>query len=225
MNNELYDRLAANYDQEMMDADNRQEFPFVGYQKVLDFIATAIEEDRHLGKCRILDIGIGTGTVETKIKPEKIEVTGVDHSVKMLEIAQLKMPQGAYFCHDFRKGLPEEIKNDKFDAIIATYALHHLNLDEWLEYVHYLSQHLTVFGKIYIGDIFFLNENEKRHCAVQTAEAWDDSEYYHVYETILAHICDHLALSFVKISFCAGIIIVENYHECTLHHDEVLVKY
>lgn len=225
MMQDLFNRMADNYDQMVIDADNLNQFPFAGYQKNINFIATAIEDDSRLGKSRVLDLGIGTGILEAKIKPEKIELTGIDISDKMLEITQLKLPSARLFCHDFRTGLPTEIKNDKFDIIIATYSMHHLDLDEWLNYIHFLSHHLTVFGKIYIGDIFFVNEGEKRACRQANIDSWDDSEYYHVFEAIVSRITEHLAISFVKLSFCAGVIIVENYHECTLHPDELLIKY
>jgi putative AdoMet-dependent methyltransferase len=222
---EVFDKFAETYDQDVLDADNQNQFPYAGYQKILDFIASDIDKDSHMGKLRILDLGIGTGTLEAKVKPEKVDITGIDLSEKMLEVAQLKLHAARLFCADFRKGLPEEIRNDKFDIIVATYAMHHLGFEEWMEYVHYLSHHLTVFGKIYIGDILFVNENEKRLCRTQNLDSWDDDEHYHVYEAIVAKICDHLAASFLKISFCAGVIILENYHECTLQPDELLVKY
>jgi len=225
MYKDLFDRLAPTYDADIIEADIRGEFPFAGYQKILDFIASDIEKEPRFGKSRILDLGIGTGNLEAKIKPEKIEVTGVDASAKMLEIAQFKLPSARLFCGDFQVGLPEEIKNDKFDIIVSTFAMHHLDLDEWLEYVHYLSHHLTVFGKIYIGDILFVNESEKRNCHAEHPESWDETEYYQVYEEVIARICEHLATSFVKVSYCTGIIIIENYHECTLHNHELLVKY
>jgi putative AdoMet-dependent methyltransferase len=225
MYKDLFDRLASTYDQDIAEADTHGEFPFAGYQMILDFIASDIENEPRFGKSRILDLGIGTGNLEAKIKPEKIEVTGIDASAKMLEIAQLKLPSARLFCADFQNGFPEEIKNDKFDIIVSTFAMHHLDLNEWLEFVHYLSHHLTVFGKIYIGDILFVNESEKRICHAENSVSWDETEFYHVYEEIVARMCEHLATSFVKVSFCAGIIIVENYHECTLHKPELLIKY
>jgi putative AdoMet-dependent methyltransferase len=220
MGKALFDRLADNYDQDILDSDNLNLFPFAGYQKIMDFIAADIEIQSHLGLCRILDLGIGTGNLESKIKPNRIELTGVDFSEKMLEVAQLKLHDARLFCADFLQGLPEEIQNEKFDIIVSTYAMHHLEFPAWVDYLTYLSQHLTVFGKIYIGDILFLNETEKRICHDQNAETWDSDEHYHVYEEIATHICEHLAVSFVKVSYCAGIIILENYHECSLHADE-----
>lgn len=44
----------------------------------------------------------------------------------MIEIAQTKMPNSKLFQGDFSKGLIETLKQQKYDAIIATYSLHHL---------------------------------------------------------------------------------------------------
>lgn len=213
---ELFDRMSLNYDQEVAECDAKNEFPFAGYGRVLDFIASEIAHDSHLGKVRILDLGIGTGSLEAKMNPEKFDLTALDLSEKMLEVAQMKLPNARYFLHDFRLGFPEDLKNDKFDLIVSTYAMHHLDFDEWIEYVHFLSQHLTVFGKIFIGDILFMTPQEKAICKNEHAREWDEDghDHYHVYEEILARVCDHLAVSFLKVSYCAGVIILENYHEC-----------
>lgn len=213
---EMFDEMAKQYDQEIPEQDAKDAFPFAGYDRVLDFIASEIENDPRLGKVRLLDLGIGTGNLEARIKPDKFDLTAIDLSEKMLEIAQLKLPNARFFCEDYRLGFPDEIRNDKFDIIVSTYSMHHLDFEEWIEYVHYLSQHLTVFGKIFIGDILFLNHPEKQRCKNAHPEEWDEDEHdhYHVYDDILAHVCDHLALSFLKLSYCAGVLVLENYHEC-----------
>jgi len=222
----LFDEMAKKYDQDVADGDAKNAFPFAGYDRVMDFIASEIDHDPHLGKVRILDLGIGTGNLESRIKPEKFDLTAVDLSEKMLEIAQMKLPNARYFCEDFRNGLPEDIKNDKFDLIISTYAMHHLDFQEWIEYVHYLSQHLTVFGKIFIGDILFMTSQEKTLCKNDHAREWDEDghDHYHVYEDLLAHVCDHLSVSFLKVSYCAGVIILENYHECREYFNQTAEK-
>ena len=215
-NRELFDAMASGYDQEVLEQDEKGRFPFAGYDRVLDFIASEIENDPRLGTIRILDLGIGTGNLESRIKPGKIAVVGVDISPKMVEIAQLKLPDARLIVADYRWGLPEELLRDQFDIIVSTYSLHHLPLDEWIEYIHYLSQRLTVFGKIFIGDILFANAPEKARCRQEHIEDWDedDHDHYHVFEDLRRRVCDHLAVSFLKLSYCAGVLILENYHEC-----------
>jgi putative AdoMet-dependent methyltransferase len=223
---ELFDAMAPGYDQEVAECDEKGRFPYAGYDRVLDFIASEIEHDPHVGTIRILDLGIGTGNLESRIKPGKISVVGVDLSPKMLEIAQLKLPEARLILGDYRWGLPEELLTDKFDLIVSTYSFHHLSFDEWIELVHYLSQRLTVFGKIFIGDILFANAAEKAHCRTDHAEDWDEDEqdHYHVFEDLRRRVCDHLAVSFLKLSYCAGVVIVENYHECLEHFGKTCEK-
>jgi hypothetical protein len=85
---------------------------------------------------------------------------------------------------------------------------------------------LTVFGKIFIGDILFANAAEKAHCRTDHAEDWDEDEqdHYHVFEDLRRRVCDHLAVSFLKLSYCAGVVIVENYHECLEHFGKTCEK-
>lgn len=46
-----------------------------------------------------------------------------------------KMPFASLIKYDFSKGLPVEIKNNSFDYIISTYALHHLDDEEKRELI------------------------------------------------------------------------------------------
>ncbi|MDP3130190.1 MAG: methyltransferase domain-containing protein, partial [Bacillota bacterium] len=122
---ELFDRLAASYDQGVIESDKENAFPFAGYQKTLDFIADEIAGKARLGRVRLLDLGIGTGLLETRIAPETIELTGVDLSEKMLEICRLRHPDASLHQADFLRGIPSR-EDIKWDVIVSTYAMHHL---------------------------------------------------------------------------------------------------
>lgn len=222
----MFEDWADAFDQDVAETDRRGEFPFAGYGKVLDFIASEIVSCPRPGKVRMLDLGIGTGSLESRIPPEKIDLAGIDGSGKMLEICRLKLPGADLYEGDFRLGIPEELKDMGFDAIVATYALHHLDFDEWVEYVHYLSHHLTPFGKIYVGDILFANREEKAICRTRFPGEWDEdgTDHYHVVEDLLAKMEDHLAASFLKLSFCAGVLIIENFRECRCFYEEKVRK-
>ena len=222
----MFEDWAESFDQEVAENDRKGGFPFAGYAKVLNFIAAEIAASPRPGKIRVLDLGIGTGTLESAIPPEKIEVSGIDASEKMLEICRLKLPEANLFEGDFRLGIPEELKTVEFDAIVATYSLHHLDFDEWIEHVHYLSHHLAPFGKIYVGDILFANREEKALCRARFPQEWDEdgTDHYHVVEDLLGKMEDHLAASFLKLSFCAGVLIVENFRECRCFYEEKVRK-
>ncbi len=222
---ELFDRLSKTYDQDVIDCDNRGLFPFAGYQRVIDYIAQIINTRRDSSPVSILDLGIGTGALSSKLFPERLSIYGIDQSEKMLEIASLKVPTANLFLYDFRLGLPKDINFQMFDYIVSTYAMHHLTEDEFINYLGFLLDRLNPFGKIIIGDVFFLNHREKESCRLANAKTWDDSEYYHVFDRIVEKFKKNLSINFMKMSFCSGIIIIEKYHERTLQDREVLVKY
>ncbi|MFH0993506.1 MAG: class I SAM-dependent methyltransferase [bacterium] len=220
MMKELFDRLAATYDLDVIESDKENLFPFAGYVRTLDFIAAEIGMRTFPERTKILDLGIGTGWLETKLKPETIELTGIDVSPNMLEIAALRHPGARLFCADFRTGIPVAAAEEKWDVIIATYAMHHLSLAEFIDYIDYLTPRLAPYGRIYIGDILFLDYRERENCRLQNMDSWDETEHYHAYDDIVAKISGKLALSFAKTSFCAGVIIIGKYHDCTVPNEK-----
>ena len=56
---ELFDRLAAGYDQDVIESDKENAFPFAGYQKTLDFIADEIAGRARLGEHRERELLVG----------------------------------------------------------------------------------------------------------------------------------------------------------------------
>lgn len=222
---DLFDRLSTTYDQDVIDCDNRGLFPFAGYQKVIDLIADIINSRRDTSTISLLDLGIGTGYLSSKLFPERLSIDGIDQSEKMLEIASLKVPNANLYLFDFRLGLPEEIRHHQYDFIVSTYAMHHLDEEEFLNYLSFLVDRLNPFGKIIIGDIMFQNAPEKEACRQANKKVWDDSENYHVFHRVKEKFKKNLSINYMKMSFCSGIIIIENYHEHTLQNCDVLVKY
>lgn len=107
----------------------------------------------------MLDIGIGTAILSHRLYDNGHSIDGLDFSAKMIEIAQAKMPKANVLECDFSAGLPKEIKEKKYDFIVSTYALHHLNDDEKLTFIKELLPLITDNGKIFIGDIAFQNRD------------------------------------------------------------------
>lgn len=222
---ELFDKLSKTYDQDVIDCDNRGLFPFAGYQKLTDFIAEFINTRTDNGPIKILDIGIGTGYLPSKLYPERLKIYGIDISERMLELSSLRLPDADLYLYDFRLGLPNQLQYEKFDYIISTYAMHHIDDDLFIDYIHFLLNRLNPFGKIIIGDIMFLKRSERDAIRLSNLEVWDEHEYYHVFDDVVNRINKNISLNFYKMSFCAGIIMIENYHEHTLQDRELLVKY
>ena len=117
-----FDLWADGYDASVGLSDEENSYPFAGYKQVLGTIYRAIRMQAGCG-C-VLDLGFGTGTLAHRLYQDGYEITGVDFSPRMIQLAQEKMPDAHLLCCDFSQGLPEKL--GRFDAIVSTYALHHL---------------------------------------------------------------------------------------------------
>lgn len=204
LDNRGFDLWAEGYDRSVGLSDEKNTYPFAGYKNVLATIYDAIRAGQ--GK-RVLDIGFGTGVLACKLYENGYEITGVDFSEKMIEIAQEKMPAARLILHDFTAGLPAEMKNEKFDAIVCTYAIHHLTDAAKITFLKELQTHLNPDGRIYIGDVAFAARAELEDCRAQCGDEWDDEEFYVVAEEIEKEI---MGVHFEQISHCSGILMIQN---------------
>ena len=127
----------------------------------------------------------------------------------MLDIAQTKMPDAELICYDFTQGLPPELAERKFDFVVMTYSLHHLDDEQKLHLFNQLSTMLRPDGMIIIGDVAFETEAAQDACAAQVGEEWDDEEIYLVMSKISPHL-EKLDYSYRQISHCAGILALKN---------------
>ena len=199
IDNEGFDLWADNYDEtvEIHDSDNT--YPFAGYKKILSAIYNCVIEN---SSKNVLDIGFGTATLTFKLYENGCNIYGQDFSDKMVELAKKKMPNAKLYKGDFKEGLVEELKKQKYDAIIATYSLHHLTDKDKINFI----KELLVLNKeapIYIGDIAFETRNDLEKCEAKYQEHWDYEEIYFVYDEIKKEF-EHS--EFIKYSECAGII-------------------
>ncbi|NLZ62035.1 MAG: hypothetical protein GX904_04470, partial [Acholeplasmataceae bacterium] len=74
----IFDRIADDYDQQVQEADQRNLFPFAGYDEVLTTIARYILSNKLESTLKILDLGIGTASLYRKLPPERIRLFGSD---------------------------------------------------------------------------------------------------------------------------------------------------
>jgi SAM-dependent methyltransferase len=72
---------------------------------------------------RLLELGCGAGTVETKRLAERFTVTGVDISPRQVERARAAIPQAEFVCSDFTE---LDLPADSLDAVVAFYTLNHV---------------------------------------------------------------------------------------------------
>jgi len=127
--------------------------------KVYDKIAAWFSENRYTGLMEkshldellsrlpdyagILDLGCGTGDPILKYLVSKnMEVTGVDASNKMLDIAKTNFPLTEFILQDMR--LLD--LNKKFDAIIAWHSFFHLPISDQPAMFQIFKQYLNPNG-------------------------------------------------------------------------------
>ena len=119
-----FDLWSEEYDKTVDVSDAKNTYPFAGYKEILGNIYhTVMEKQNPI----VLDIGIGTGTLSSKLYKNGCTIYGQDFSPKMITLAKGKMPNAHLFQADFSQGLAEPLLKQSYDYIIATYSLHHLD--------------------------------------------------------------------------------------------------
>ncbi|OJV64956.1 MAG: hypothetical protein BGO41_15325 [Clostridiales bacterium 38-18] len=196
-----FDNWAGNYDETINKSS--EGYPFEGYYDVLGYVQNSIETSEEIW---ILDLGIGTGSLTNELYKNGVNIVGVDFSKKMIEEANKKMPKGTFICYDFNENLPSEITNRKFDYIISSYAIHHVDDERKLELINHLSNTLKNNGKIIIADIAFENMEHLELVKTETGQ-WDEDEYYIVADKFISRLDDlGFYASYRQISKCGGVL-------------------
>ncbi|AFS79046.1 methyltransferase, type 12 [Gottschalkia acidurici 9a] len=202
-----FDLWANEYDKSVNLSEENNEYPFAGYRDVLNYVYNKIMSERE-SDLNILDIGFGTGILTEQLYNKGHKITGIDFSNKMIEIARGKMPQSTLVKWNFSKGLPEEIKDYKFDYIISTYAIHHLTDIEKEDFIKSLACNLTTNGRIILGDVSFETRLDLGECKNKYNKYWDNEEIYFVGEEMIEKLKNEYMCEYIKKSHCAGILVI-----------------
>jgi SAM-dependent methyltransferase len=72
---------------------------------------------------RVLDLGCGGGSPETKRLAERFAVTGVDVSPRQVERARAAIPEAEFVCADFTA---LDLQPHSFDAVVSFVAFNHV---------------------------------------------------------------------------------------------------
>lgn len=156
-----FDLWADDYDESVEISDENNSYPFAGYKIILNKIYNEILRS----SCKnSLDIGFGTGTLIFELYEHGYKIFGQDFSDRMLKISNEKMPKAQLFIGDISNGLVDQLLEYKYDAIIATYSLHHLSDFEKVSLIKDLLKQLNERGVIFIGDVAFKNRDEHDKC-------------------------------------------------------------
>lgn len=118
------------------------------------------------------------------------------------------MPDATLISGDFSEGLAEPLTHQKYDAIIATYSLHHLTDDKKISLITSLLPLLNDGGSIYIGDVAFDTRATLEKCRDSAGDDWDDDEIYFVYDELKSYFHN---LQFEQVSYCAGLLSLYKY--------------
>ena len=197
-----FDKWAGEYDKSI--ADSSKGYPFEGYYDVLACVHSLIEEPK--GK-RILDIGIGTGLLTNELYKQGSYIFGLDFSEKMIIEARNKMPEGSFYNFDMNKGIPDVLKNNKFDYIVSSYAIHHLKNEEKIKFIKGLKDILIEEGLILLADVSFERKEDLNECKIQSGSKWDNDEEYIVFEELKYDLFEiGFEAEYSQISKCAGIV-------------------
>lgn len=200
LNQNGFDLWADEYDASVRTSDREETYPFAGYYDVLREIYCRIVS---ASAQTVLDIGFGTGTLTAKLYEHGCKIFGQDFSEKMIEAAQKKMPDAMLLQGDFTKGLAEPLARRKYDAIVATYSLHHLTDAQKVSFLRELHSLLNDGGCIYVGDVAFETRDALEKCRLSAGDDWDDEEIYFVYDELKRSLPE---LHFEPMSPCAGLL-------------------
>lgn len=200
LSNQGFDLWADDYDKSVGLSDENGTYPFAGYKKVLNEIYNSVLS---ASQKTVLDIGFGTGVLTAKLYEQGCTIFGQDFSGRMVELAKAKMPEAQLYQGDFSLGLVEELKHRQYDAIIATYSLHHLTDPQKIHFLQELLPLLNQGGCLYIGDVAFATRLELEKCREQVREDWDQDEIYFVFEELKKAFPQ---MKFKPISYCAGVL-------------------
>ena len=198
-----FNAWADDYDQSVLESDEKNSYPFAGYNQVLMSVYKMVMNG---GGGEILDIGFGTGVLTQQLYQNGCCIWGVDFSSRMIELAQAKMPDAHLMQGDFSDGIPEELHRS-YDFIVATYSLHHLNDEMKVKLIKELLTLLKPGGKMLIGDVAFERYEDMDRCRKKAGDEWDDEEYYMIAKEIIPRL--PCTARFEKISLCAGILILD----------------
>ena len=200
LNGQGFDLWADGDDKDVGLSDESGTYPFAGYREVLNHIYREILRKE---RADVLDIGFGTGTLTAKLYQNGCAVWGQDFSEKMIAIAGQEMPNARLYAGDFTKGLHPSLTAHRYDAIVATYSLHHLTDAQKPPFLRSLLALLRDGGKIFIGDVAFRTREELERCRREAGDSWDPDEIYFVYDELKEFFP---ALEFTPFSHCAGVL-------------------
>ena len=167
-----FDNWANRYDQVV--ASDSQHY-YAQYDQVLDKV---VEMASLTPGNRVLDIGTGTGNLTLRCLAYDVEVIGLDPSELMLSRAREKV--GGTPLVEFTRVdepfLHIPYPDSTFDAVLSTYAYHHIPHRLRRDSVQEMVRVLKPGGRWVLGDLVF--ENEQAEKTALSEYRWLEEEYF-----------------------------------------------
>ena len=201
LDKEGFNQWAAQYDQTVAQTKADSQYPFAGYDTVLQAIETIVAAKP---QPEVLDAGFGTGVLTRRLAERGAQITGFDFALAMVETVRNQLPQAELFVHDFNDGWPAVLAEKQFDFIVSTYALHHLSVAGQIAWIQEMLGHLKPGGRVLIGDVAFDNAAALYACRDQAGERWDADEIYLTREQLKPVFAQQL--QWQRCSFCAALM-------------------
>ena len=169
-----FDAWAQDYEADVESSSQQEEYPFAGYEQVLEQVTELVHCRPGV---RVLELGVGTGALTSRLIGLGHPLTGMDFSQEMLPAAAKLLPGAELIQWDFSCGMPPHLPKQAFDCIVSTYALHHLTPEQKTVLLRGLRAYLAPEGAIFIGDLSFSTRDAMEQCAQAYGEEWDAGEY------------------------------------------------
>lgn len=157
-----HDADAWDYD---LDVSHEADPIRAGYQALLDWVAASAATN---GNSVVLDLGAGTGNLSSRL-PAVGQLVCVDISQAMSDIGRRKLAARQNVAWE-QLDLLEYFDQPRgpFDAVVSTYAIHHLTEAEKALLFKRIAAVLRAHGRAVFGDLMFENPPARqrflRHC-------------------------------------------------------------
>ena len=162
---------------------------YARYDDVLDAVA---EVACTAAGAQVLDIGAGTGNLSIRCATRGARVIGLDPSRRMLAQAQAKATAKARVKPSDVRFVPADdpflhlpFDDDSFDAVVSTYAFHHVAHSLQPKAVREMMRVLRPGGILALGDVAFCDAAAEE-AALRQFDWLDDESYLHVDELTAA---------------------------------------
>lgn len=147
--NDLFDSWATHYDETVYTKKGEYYEVFKNYEEILKETVSLISSPT---SGIVIDIGSGTGNLGAFASNLGYTVTAFEPNAKMRELAAAKYPHIPVQSGSF---LSLDIPDSSVDAIISSYAFHHLQDEEKINSIAFMASKLRTGGQIIIADTMY----------------------------------------------------------------------